>query len=302
MLPMPSRPRPPHKLLLYRHAVQEPEAEVAFLHRAYVHHRRRGGGLEPVLLREDFAGTAAVAAAWVGLGPDHQAMAIERHGPTLRWADRHSRRPLGNRAEDLHLIEADVVEVASPRVDIICALNFSSFIYHDRPQMRNYLRHARRALRRDGILVLDVFGGPDAMRPGLRWRRVEPAAGSGLAPFACCWEQRRYDAVTGRIDCRVHFSGIADEAERAGSAAFTTRRSAFRYDWRLWTLAELNELMQEAGFASAAIWTAPLAPEPDRSSGGAGTSPAHCLARGSFSPVTKFPNREGWLAYIVGLK
>ena len=300
---MPSRSRLPHKLLLYRHAVQKPEAEVAFLHRAYVHHRRERGGLEPVLLREDFAGTAAVAAAWVGLGPDHQAMAVERHGPTLRWADRHSRRPLGERAQDLHLLDADVLEITSPRVDITCALNFSSFIYHDRQQMRNYLRHARRGLRRDGILVLDAFGGADAMRLGQAWRRVEPAADSGLSPFACGWEQRRYDAITGRIDCRLHFRADAIEAGGDEAGAAVKGPSAFRYDWRLWTLPELNELMREAGFASTAVW-APRPQAPGRGGGaqGAGAAPAQRPSRGAFTPITQLPNREGWLAYVVGLK
>ena len=77
-------PSIPHKLALYRAAVQHPPAEVAFLQRAYRHYRRR----DPLLLREDFAGTAAVASAWVMEDGEHQAMAVESHTPTVRWAMR----------------------------------------------------------------------------------------------------------------------------------------------------------------------------------------------------------------------
>ena len=73
-----------HKLDLYRSAVQHPLAEVDFLQRVYRHHN----GCWPTRLREDFAGTCAVAIAWVAMDENHRALAVERHGPTARWAQR----------------------------------------------------------------------------------------------------------------------------------------------------------------------------------------------------------------------
>src|SRR5256885_11864685 len=99
----------PHKLELSRAAVQHPEAEAAFALKAY--RRHRGRAVNPRLLKEDFAGSGAVAAAWVAIDPSHRALAVERHGPTLRWGERRAAKELGRRAEDVHFVEADVLDV-----------------------------------------------------------------------------------------------------------------------------------------------------------------------------------------------
>jgi len=260
---MPARP---HKLALYEAAVQHPLAEVRFLDRAYRHYH----GQTPLLLREDFAGTAAVAAAWCESHPERQAMAIEAHGPTLRRALRKHRH-----VADLHGVEAEVMDVAAPRVDVVAALNFSAFIHHHRPAMLAYLKHAKRCLRRPGLLVLDAFGGPGAMRVGTQSRDVEPDD-PALGRFTYHWEQRRYDAATGRIDCRIHFT---DPVGRQ-------RRNAFRYDWRLWTLPELIDLLAAAGLTNPEVWCDRLDPTTGRSDG-------------RFRPVRTLANREDWVAYLV---
>ena len=271
--------RLPHKLELYQHAVQHPAAEVGFLLRAYQHYRR---GF-PTKLKEDFAGGAAVARAFVAMDENHRALAVDAHAPTARWAMGCARRELGERTIDLHVLCADVLDVASPKVDVIAALNFSTFIYHDRASLRRYFHHARRSLAVGGVLVIDAFGGPGAMTPGVQKRRVKaaPAArASQIVPaFDYLWEQRSYDAVTARIDCRIHF-------------AFGDGRlveNAFRYDWRLWTLPELVELMREAGFTKAEVWC-------DQFDEQTGQSDGRYQPRGSIA------SREDWVAYVVGVK
>jgi hypothetical protein len=105
-------------------------------------------------------------------------MAIDRHGPTLRWAWRQAQREIGQRVDDLHLVCSDVLAVRGPRVDVVAALNFSSFIFHDRSLLRSYFRAAKHALRPGGVLVVDAFGGPGAQRVGTQ-SRVIPADGHG---------------------------------------------------------------------------------------------------------------------------
>lgn len=264
----------PHKLELYRLAVQHPLAEVAFAERVFAHYQR---GAQPgaTRLREDFAGTAAVASAWVALGPERRALAVERHGPTLRWARLRARRELGARARDLHLLQADVMQVTSPRVEIVLALNFSTFIYHDRTALRQYFANARRSLLPGGVLIIDAYGGPGAMRLGTQRRRVAPT--DGIRPFEYAWEQRSYDAVTSRVDCRIHF-------QQSGRKI----ANAFRYDWRLWSLSELVETMLEADFSQAQVWC-------DR--------PGRRVERsGAFAPIRNMPAREDWVAYVVGVR
>lgn len=272
-----------HRLALYRRAVQHPLAEVAFLERAWRRAQRcmaKAGGPRghPLLLREDFAGTAAVAAAWVASGPRRQAMAVDCHAPTLRWAWRQAQRELGPRADDLHLVCGDVPAVRGPRVDVIAALNFSSFIYHDRAAMLDYFRAARRALQPGGVLVIDAFGGPGAQRPGIQ-RRAIPADEHGPR-FTYLWEQRRFDPVTSRIDCRIHFElGCGSSRRRIDNA--------FGYDWRLWSLPELIELMAEAGLAGATVWC-------DRFDARIGRSD------GQYRPTRHMPAREDFVAYVTG--
>jgi SAM-dependent methyltransferase len=258
----------PHQLDLYRLAVQHPMAEVAFL-------------LRPATrLREDFAGTAAVAAAWVAMHEEHRALAVEAHGPTARWAGKRAAAELGPRAGDLHLIEGDVRQIAPPdvpKVDVVAALNFSSFIYHDRASLGAYLAGARRCLRAGGIVALDAYGGPGAMRVGVQRRRVIPPTDEGIRPFDYEWDQRAYDAVTGRVDCRIHFR----------LAGGQRREDAFRYDWRLWTLPELREAMLEAGYRRVDVWCDDVAGR-DRT--------------GRYRPRTCLSAREDWVAYVIGVR
>jgi SAM-dependent methyltransferase len=248
-------------------------AEAAFLSRAYRHYFTN----EPSLLREDFAGTAAVASAWVEMGPDHQAMAVEAHGPTLRRAQRTAEKELGDAVQDLHLVEADVLSVEGPKVDVTCALNFSTFIYHHRGDLKRYFQSARRGLKRNGLLVVDAYGGPGAMRVGTQTRSIPPETEQPGVTYH--WEQRSFDPVTHRAECRIHFD-LADGRRL---------ESAFIYRWRLWTLAELIEVMLETGFKTAEAWC-------DR------IDPASGMSDGRYRRVRRMPAREDWVAYVVGAR
>jgi SAM-dependent methyltransferase len=256
-------------------AVQHPLAEVSFLQRAYQHYR----GQWPTLLREEFAGTCAVASTWVGLDEEYRALAVEADGPTARWARRRADIELGERGQDLIILEADVLDIAGPRVDVIAALNFSILIYHDCDSLRNYFRHARRSLRTDGIMVLDVFGGPGAICTGEQSRRVSGDGDKVIKPFTYIWEQRRFDAVTERIDCRIHF------AFRGRGR----RNSVFRYDWRLWSLPQLVEVAQEAGFAKVQVWADAY-------------DSRRRISDGLYQPVQRMTQRMDWIAYVVAIK
>ncbi len=250
--------------------MQHPEAEAHFLLRCYQHYR----GSMPTRLKEDFAGTCALAAYWADLRDDMFAAAVESHGPTLRWAQRKWPATRGR----LEFIEADAATLTRPRVDLIAALNFSTFIYHDLPTFRHYLQNARRALMPGGMLIMDAYGGPGAMRIGEQKRRIRPPSDSLLPAFTYHWQQRSCDSVTARTDCRIHFT-----------LASRTRRNAFRYDWRLWTLPELIDLTLDAGFADVEVWCDDYDAQSGRSDG-------------VYQPVTAIPAREDWVAYVVALK
>lgn len=262
----------PHKLALYRAAVQHPPAEVAFLERAYRHYHRR----DPLLLKEDFAGSAAISMVWVASSDEHQAIAIDSHAPTVRWASKQTALWLGDRADDLHLVHADVMSLTSPKVDVVAALNFSALIYHDRAALLAYFRNARKSLAPAGIFVIDIYGGPGALRPQSQHRQARTE--DGLL-FDYCWEQRKVNAVTGRVENHIHFTFDDGRA----------MRSAFRYDWRLWSLPELLEIMHAAGFAKAQVWC-------DKFDAKTGQSD------GTYRPTSHIEPREDWVAYVIGVK
>lgn len=285
----------PDKLELYRLCVQHPEAEVALLWRMYAHYRR---GAMATRLREDFAGTAAVASAWVGQHDDMRAVAVESHGPTLRWAQRRARVELGRRVGDLLFVQGDVQDVAPPRcprVDVVAALNFSSFIYHSRAALCAYFCAARRALRPGGMLVVDAFGGPGAMAIGVQKRPVplpvDQRRRLGATSLEYQWEQRSYDAITARVDCRIHLRLRGRAAGRPGRAGRAGRmvRNAFKYDWRLWTLPQITDAMLDAGFARAQVWCD-------------GYDRRRARSDGVYRPMQSMAARRDWVAAVVALR
>jgi len=216
------------KHTLYQLAVQSPVEDVRFLARVY----ERVRGRRPRHLREDFCGTALLCAAWVRRGAEYSAEGFDISRATLDWGVRHNLSSLGAAAERVHLHAEDVRRPSRERPDVRCAQNFSYFVFKRRPELLEYFRSARRDLARGGVFVLDIYGGPDAMEEEEDVRKVE---GEG---FTYVWEQKRYVPATGDYEAHIHFR-FPDGSEM---------RRAFSYDWRLWTLPEVKDVLVEAGF------------------------------------------------------
>ncbi|MEZ4653693.1 MAG: hypothetical protein R3E12_08905 [Candidatus Eisenbacteria bacterium] len=93
--------------------MQCPEADIKFFERIY---RNHNAGKLPGSLREDFCGTAALAAEWVRKRPTNKALGIDLDGPTLDWGRRRNVEPLGPAAERLTLLQKNVLAVTRPEV------------------------------------------------------------------------------------------------------------------------------------------------------------------------------------------
>lgn len=269
------------KLELYRWAVQDPATHVAVLARMYQAIRLQNS---PRVLREDFAGTSAEAVEWIRAADNRQAIAVDLDGATLAWAKERAGRLLGDRAERVQFLEADVLQIAPPQVpaaDIISALNFSILYFHQRAQLEAYFQHAHRSLAHGGLLVMNLFGGAGATKAYVDKRHVTPAPREpeqAPPPFEYQWEQRNYNAVNGRIDCRIHFQASGQEL-----------RDAFTYDWRLWSLPELVDSLRAAGFADVQVWRHTYDPKRQ-------PNPVF------LGPVTSINDDATWLAYVVGVR
>ncbi len=228
-----TRARRADKYDLYQRAVQDPQGDVARIRRAFL----RRFGRPPRLLREDFCGSAALACAWVAAHREHRAFGIDLDPEPLAWARRHNVGALRpEQAERVCLLRGDVLRVRTPPADVVAAFNFSFFGWKTRPELVRYFRCVRRHLHRRGLFVLDAYGGPEAQE-----RREERRSVDG---FTYVWDQDRFDPITHETTCFIHFEF------RDGSRM----RRAFRYDWRLWTLPELRELLEEAGFGRVEVY------------------------------------------------
>lgn len=254
-------------LELYEAAVHDPRAEVDFLRSTYSALR----GRQPLRFREDFSGPASAACEWVRRGPRCHAIGVDIEPSVLEWGRLHRVSRLSPAARRrVSLVKADVLRVRTAPVDVIAALNFSYWVFKSRPQLRRYFRNARSALKRDGLLVLDAFGGYEAFR--------EMEEYTPYRRFTYVWDQAVYRPVTGELQCHIHF--------RFPDGSKIDR--AFSYDWRLWTLPEVRELLLEAGFRRVTVYW-----EGDDGEGG---------GNGEFSPEPLGDADATWIAYIVAEK
>lgn len=247
----------PHPLELYRWAVQDPETHAVLLSAIY---QRTRDGRRPLVLREDFAGTAADAVAWVARGSGRSAVAVEIDPATVAWASERAQRVLGERASSLRFAVSDVLEAQPPAVpvaDIISALNYSPFYFHAWAGLVAYLRAARAGLSEGGVLIANLFGGERAVLPRVERMRITPSTRPGtrtgtevpIEPFWYEWEVRAFDPRARRVDCRIHF-----HVDGGGAWPACSMADAFRYDWRVWSARELLAACREAGFAAATLW------------------------------------------------
>src|SRR5687767_14851394 len=127
-----ARTADPH--VLYQRSVQEPSAELAFIDRVYKNMR----GRRPLSLREDFCGTALLCAAWVDSSSSRTATGIDIDPEVLAWGMKHNIEPLGEKKARLNLLQQDVRAPVRLLHDVICAFNFSYWIFRTRDEMRAY--------------------------------------------------------------------------------------------------------------------------------------------------------------------
>ena len=252
---------------LYQQAVQCAEAEIDFVDETFGKLRRR----KAKRLREDFCGTAHTACEWVRRRGTNRAVAVDLDAEVQEWGRRHNVEPLGAAASRIELVNADVLDVDRGGMDVVLAMNFSYWTLDTRAEMRRYFEKVRDALVEDGIFFLDAYGGYDAFR--------EMKEKTENDDFTYIWDQAWYDPITGRNRCRIHFR-FPD-----GSRI----KDAFVYEWRLWTLPEIREILEEAGFHDITVYWQ-------------GTDEATGEGNGEFTPAVHGEADAGWITYITALK
>ena len=217
----------------YQQSVQAPEPEFKVIDRIFRKHRGRA----PRSLREDFCGTAVFATAWVERHPDNTAIAIDLDPEPLAWGMRHNVAALDPDAQSrVKLVEGNVLDVGGDSVDVTVAFNFSYFLFRTRTDMLAYLRAARATLGPDGLLFLDAYGGTQAQQ--------DKTDREDHGDFVYVWEQRSFDPINNWGRNFIHFE-FPDGSDM---------RRAFAYDWRIWSIPELRELLTDAGFGHSEVY------------------------------------------------
>jgi len=259
---------------LYEKAVQEPESDVEFYNDTYQKIR----GKKPMVLREDFCGTALISTEWCKSDPARKAIGVDLDGPTLDWGKQHNLEPAGEDITSrIELIQANVLEVAEPKADITCAMNFSYNIFKTRETLREYFAAARKGLKEDGIFILDMFGGTEAMDEMEEEREIDE-----LDDVDYVWDQDSFNPITNDIICYIHFN-FSDGSEI---------QRAFTYHWRLWSIPEVRELMLEAGFSKVRVyWEKFVDSDDDDDDELEGT--------GEYYEAMEVENQESWIIYIA---
>ncbi|MCA8976302.1 MAG: class I SAM-dependent methyltransferase [Planctomycetes bacterium] len=255
--------------ILYQRSVQAPEMDAQFYSRRFKSYT----GRDLRVSREDFCGTAVLSCHHVLLHRDNRAIGVDLHQPTLDWGIEHNVNRLldDEQKQRLTLLNRNVLEVQSPKADAILALNFSYSVFKTRRDLGAYIKNCFRSLLPGGILFLDAWGGPDVMQ-----QKTDRTRHKG---FVYEWEQRVYDPISHEITCAIHFE-FPDGSRM---------KNAFVYDWRLWTLAEIRELFEEAGFEDThVLWEGT-----DQVSGG---------GNGVFRRKERGDMDEAWISIVVGHK
>lgn len=262
---------------LYEASVQGVECDLDFASRVF----KKKRGRKPITLREDFCGTAALACEWVNRSPKHQAWGVDIDQPTLNWGLEHNIPYLKKSVQPPKFICADVMTAKTPPVDLLFALNFSYCIFKTRPLLRSYFEKACATLNDDGLFIIDIYGGTEAIEAKLEPRDIEAHTatdGTKIPEFEYTWDQAEYNVIDHHVINHIHF-----KVPKVGKI-----KKAFTYDWRLWTLPELQELMLEAGFSATEVYLHDWDEE--------GESDEIYRRR------TRYENALGWVAYVVGIK
>jgi cyclopropane fatty-acyl-phospholipid synthase-like methyltransferase len=254
------------KHVCYEQSVQCVEAEIDFVDSTYKKLRKRFAKS----LREDFCGTTNTSCEWVRRRNTNTALSIDLDEEVLEWGKENKVSTLTPaQAERLTVINDNVITVKTEPVDIVLAMNFSYWLLLERKLTIDYFKSVYKALNDDGIFFLDAYGGYEAFQ--------ELTEKTKHKDFTYIWDQSRYNPINGMARNHIHFKF------KDGSKMM----NAFSYEWRVWTMPEIINMLEEAGFKPTVYWE-----QADEDGEG----------NGVFIPETEGDADAGWIAYVVAEK
>jgi SAM-dependent methyltransferase len=256
-----------NKYDLYLQSVQSPDVDVLFFRKVYKELRKK----EPRSLREDFCGTFAICKEWVSLDRNKIAFGIDLDPEPIEYGRQHHLSKLNEaQGKRVHIKEQNVLDPNVPHADIIVALNFSYFLFKTRDELKAYFINVKRSLNKDGLFIVDIFGGSACAD--------ENEEKTSYGKFSYFWHQHGFDPVSARAKFSIHFQSKGQKKIE----------DVFTYDWRMWSIPEIREIMEEVGFNKSHVYWE------GTSRGGKGN--------GVFSRTEHGEECEAWIAYLAGEK
>ena len=162
-----------------------------------------------------------------------------------------------------------------PQVDVLAAQNFSFWIFKTRAEVIDYFKMARANIKSDGIMVMDMMGGGDCQIEGHVDKRVIK---KGKRGFRYYWKQDSYNPINHDASFSISFKF------KDGSWI----KRAFEYHWRFWSIAEVREMLAEAGFKESHVYWE--------------TEDEDGEDTGEFERRDSVPSAPCWIAYIVAVR
>ncbi len=254
------------KHICYEESVQCVESEIDFVDATFTKLRKR----QARTLREDFCGTMNTSCEWVKRRKTNTAICIDLDDEVLKWGNKNKIAKLkSDEAKRITIINDNVLTIKTEPVEIVLAMNFSYWLLKERKLTIEYFKGIYKALVKDGIFFLDAYGGYEAYQ--------ELKEKTKQKNFTYIWDQNRYNPINGIAKNYIHFKF------KDGSKMM----KAFEYEWRVWTMPEILDMLGEAGFKPTVYWE-----QADDDGEG----------NGIFVPETEGDADAGWIAYIVAEK
>lgn len=229
------QPKEFDKYFYYMDSVQSPDADAEFLDRVYKETR----GKQAEVLREDFCGTFSLCCEWVKLNKEGQAIGLDFDDEPIDYGREHYLSKLTDeQKERVHLRNANVLTSELPKADISCSLNFSYFSFKDRPTLKTYLQRVYDSLNEGGMHLMDCFGGAKCQSAN------EEETVDDELNYSYFWDQDSFNPLTNESMFFIHF-------KRQGEGK---RERVFTYDWRMWGLPEIKDILLEVGFKNVSFY------------------------------------------------
>ncbi len=263
-----------HPYELYEASVIDPKNDLRTLERFY-------GGVfrkKPHFYREDFCGTFIHSVEWVKKSPRHRAWALDIDPKPLHYGLKtHLPKLNPEQRRRLKVLKRDVLKGIDTKVDLVSAVNFSYWCFKKRSLMKRYFESVYRNLKRKGMLVMDMMGGITLQDSSMDRHKID--WGKGMPTLLYFWEQKHFDPLTQEAKFAIHYQ--VGKSKRK-------MKNVFRYDWRIWTPIELQEILEEVGFSDSQIyWEGST-----RSGEGSGT----------YTRKEHAPTEDVWIAYLLAIK